>query len=185
MLKNLISILIIILFFTPHQGKTYPNVSGTCFVDKDFISISGMTSRPRNYNNGLFTVVTSSGYYIPNQPIEITIDSTYTEKEFAGILFTVVTQSDLNVGTFDSTPGVIQQCSGAVTVTHSGSFGNPTSYTLFWVPPENNVGRVFVEGYILKGKRGQTGSQEFFRFVKEDANPVSLLPRDVFTSGYE
>ncbi len=175
------------MVFTPHQGKAYGNGSGTCIVDKDFISIFAMTSRPRNYNNGQFTVVTSSGYYVPNQPIEITIDSTYTEKEFAGILFTVVTQTDLNVGTFDSTPGVIQECSGAVavTVTHSGSFGNPTSYTLFWVPPENNVGRVFVEGYILKGKRGQTSSQEFFRFVKEDPNPVSLLPRDVFTSGFE
>jgi hypothetical protein len=64
-------------------------------------------------------------------------------------------------------------------------FGNVTSYTLFWIPPATNVGPVYVEGYILKGERGITNTQEFYRFVKDDSNPVVIKSRDVFTNGFE
>ncbi len=175
-----ISIILMLILFS-YRANAYGSQAGTCEINANYSSDFGAMGRRLNYFSTGYDINLNSGYYTNNEIIEITISG----PTFTGIVFVVVDENDSNVGTFDSSPGIIQNCSSTVAITHTGSFGNQTSYTLFWIPPENDVGKVYVEGYILKGERGQTGSQEFFRFVKEDTNPVSLLPRDVFASSFE
>ena len=110
---------------------------------------------------------------------------------FIGILFTVVDENGSNVGTFVPENNIVHDCNGAnstnppaAAVTHDSSFGAKTEYTLFWIPPSMNVGKVYVLGYILKDA-ATNSQQEFFRFVRDDNSAISINSRDIFVSSFE
>lgn len=181
MCRILFILTILMQVLISYPANAYASIAGTCEINANYSSDFAVMNRYLNYSSTGYNINLNTQFYTKNEVVEITISG----PTFTGIVFVVVDENDMNVGTFDSSPGIIQNCQSTVAITHTSSFGNHTSYTLFWVPPENNVGQVFVEGYILKGERGQTMSQEFFRFVKEDVNPVSLMPRDVFSNSFE
>jgi hypothetical protein len=187
MIKFFTTAIAILLFLTT-KSLAFSSGSGTCVIDEDYKNITLMTDRFRNFNSGTYQVVPNMPEYTAGQPVELTISG----PEFTGILFTVVDESGNNVGTFDPEANFVNECVGAnpttppaAAVTHLSSFGNLTSYTLFWIPPNSNVGKVYVLGYILKGARFDTGSQEFFRFVRDDDSAISLNAQDVFTNSFE
>ncbi len=172
----------------PQMVLAFGGGSGTCVIDQNFNSITGMDSgmfnRRRNFEAGPYTVTSNFSHYSPNTPVELTIAG----PEYAGILFTVVDEMGNNVGNFDLNTNIVHACQGSMAiVTHSGTsdFGNMTSYTLFWMPPSTNVGRVYVLGYVLKGARGDLPSQEFYRFVRDDNSAISINANDVFSNGFE
>ena len=164
------------------------NGSGTCVVDANYSSITGMNDRFRNNNHGAYIVTPNLSEYLPGQVVELTLAG----PEFTGLMFTVVDANGNNVGTFAPEANFVHECNGAnptnppaAAVTHMSSFGNLTSYTLFWIPPTQNVGTVYVLGYVLKGQRFNTAQQEFFRFVRDDNSAISIQSGIVFSSGFE
>ncbi len=162
--------------------------AGTCVVDANYSSITGMNDRFRNNNHGAYSVTSNLSEYLPGQVVELTLAG----PEFTGLMFTVVDANGNNVGTFAPEANFVHECNGAnptnppaAAVTHLSSFGNLTSYTLFWIPPMQNVGTVYVLGYVLKGQRFNTAQQEFFRFVRDDNSAISIQSGIVFSSGFE
>jgi hypothetical protein len=177
-----------ILLIMTTKILAFSSGSGTCVIDEDYNSITLMTDRFKNFNSGTYQVVSNMPEYISGQPVELTISG----PEFTGILFTVVDESGDNVGTFAPEANFVNECVGAnptnppaAAVTHLSSFGDLTSYTLFWIPPTINVGKVYVLGYILKGARGDINSQEFFRFVRDDNSALSIESSILFSNDFE
>jgi len=184
----MIKVFVFFIFIAIIPQCTFANASGagTCVIDEDYVSITGMNSgmfdRRRNFESGPYSLASNMPLYFANTPVEITIAG----PDFTGILFAVVDEQDTNVGSFDSSTGLIHDCNGSIAlVTHSSSFGDMISYTLFWIPPVENVGKVTVVGYILKGNRGDIGSQEFYRFTKNEASTLSLNSNAIFNNGFE
>jgi hypothetical protein len=182
------SLVTALLLFLSTKSLAFSSGSGTCVIDADYNSITLMTDRFKNFNSGTYQVVSNMQEYSAGEPVELTISG----PEFTGILFTVVDELGNNVGTFAPEANFVHECEGvnpttppAAAVTHLSSFGNLTSYTLFWIPPTSNVGKVYVLGYILKGARGNQASQEFFRFVRDDSSAISLNAQDVFANSFE
>ena len=166
----------LLLLLSTLNVSAFSSGAGTCEVTADYSTITAMTSRRRNFTNGPYVVTTNSDQYNQGTPIEITLSG----PSFIGIMFTVVDESGQNVGTFATDGNVIHDCAGSSqtnppsqAVTHGTNF-NMTSYTLFWNPPANSVGKVYILGYVLKGTSGNTTTQEFFRFVRDDNSAVSL-----------
>ena len=176
---------LLFLFLTSlNDVLALPSTSGTCEFDKDYNQFgNSMEERRRNRNSGNYTLTANMLNYTTNFPIEITIEG----PEFTGIIFIVVDDMGNNVGSFDTSVDLIQSCEDTVAVvTHTSNFEYMTSYTLFWLPPAINVGKVHVVGYILKGRRGDTkSSQEFYRFAKNENSSLSLNSVNVFDSGFE
>lgn len=161
-----------------------PSASGTCEFDKDYNQFANaMIERRRNLNSGNYTLTANKLNYSIDLPVEITIAG----PEFTGIIFIVVDDMGNNVGTFDTSVNLIQSCQNSMAiVTHTSAFQYMTSYTLFWIPPVINVGKVHVVGYILKGRRGDIkSSQEFYRFAKNENSSLSLNSANIFDSGFE
>ncbi len=181
--------IIILCFITSTlQVQAFSGGSGTCAIDADYVSITGMSSRFRNSNHGDYTVTSSLSEYMPGQVVELTLAG----PTFTGLIFTVVDENGNNVGTFESEANIVTECTGnntttppAAVVTHLSGFGNLTSYTLFWISPAQNVGKVYVLGYVLKGARGNQAQQEFFRFVRDDDSALSIASVVVFSNGFE
>ena len=166
----------VLLLLVSVNGIAYPSGAGTCLVTADYSSITAMILRRRNLTNGPYVVTTNTSQYNQGTPVGITISG----PSFIGIMFTVVDEFGQNVGTFAADGNVIHDCAGSnqtnppsQAVTHGSNF-NMTSYTLFWNPPANSVGKVYILGYVLKGIRGAPTTQEFFRFVRDDNSAVSL-----------
>jgi hypothetical protein len=184
-------LIITITLLNTLSALALPGGSATCAIDKDYDSLDGaMNSRTKNNNKGAYNV-TSNLLHYGTDVVELTISG---PDAFIGLLFTVVDEAGNNVGTFVPENGVsngsiiVHECNGtfpttprAAVVTHGSSFVQSTSYTLFWIPPQSNVGKVYVLGYLLKGPT----QQEFFRFVRDDDSAISLHSRDVFTSSFE
>ena len=80
----------------------------------------------------------------------------------------------------------VDGCNGnAMSITHTQNLGLTTK-TLFWIPPENLVGSVFIQGYVLSGVSGNSSSQNFYRFVKDDSSALEITQSDVlFLNGFE
>ncbi|MCF6317966.1 MAG: hypothetical protein L3J83_01625 [Proteobacteria bacterium] len=180
---NKIILVFIFILIKPNLLFAWSSGSGTCDIDANYASITAMSSWFRNPNKGSYVVETNSPYYTPNQIVEITLSG----PTFTGILFKVVDENNNAVGTFDTNANSVIMCNGsmAMVLTHNGSFVNSTSYTLFWIAPDNIVGKVYILAYVLKGTRGSTATQEFFRFVRDDDSAVSISPNVVFSNGFE
>ncbi len=181
-------ITICLAFVISTKAFAFGSGSGTCVIDKDYTSVTLMTDRFRNLNSGTYQVTSNMSEYTPGQPVELTVSG----PEYTGLLFTVVNEAGENVGTFMPEANFIHECTGtnpttppAAAVTHLSTFGNLTSYTLFWIPPSSSVGKVYVLGYVLKGARGDRNSQEFFRFVRDDDSAISLESTILFANGFE
>ncbi len=185
MLKKIVTLASFLLF---SQVFAFSGGAGTCVIDANYASITGMTDRFRNLNHGSYTVTSNLLEYIPGQVVELTLSG----PTFTGLMFTVVDASGNNVGTFEPEANFVHECTGAnptnppaAAVTHLSTFGNLTSYTLFWIPPAQDVGTVFVLGYVLKGQRFNTAQQEFFRFVRDDNSALSINSGILFSNGFE
>jgi hypothetical protein len=185
----MLKLLFVVLLLASLNVFSNPSGAGTCVVNFDYASIpeSAMMTRRRNLTNVPYVVTTNANFYSAGNPVEITISG----PDFIGIMFTLVDETGQNVGTFAPDNNIIHDCSGAnptsppsAAVTHASGF-NMTSYTLFWLPPASNAGKVYILGYVLKGSIGNISTQEFFRFVRDDLSAVSLNARDVFTNGFE
>lgn len=185
--KIMLKLLFFVLLLATLNVSAFSSGAGTCVVDQDYVSITAMQDRRKNFNKGSYSVTTNTGYYVKDTPMEITISG----PDFIGIMFTLVDENGQNVGTFAPDNNIIHECTGAnpttppsAAVTHASGF-NMTSYTLFWIPPTTNVGTVYILGYVLKGTLNNSATQEFYRFVRDDNSAVSLYARDVFTNGFE
>lgn len=158
--------------------------AGTCDVVADFSTITAMGSRPRNQNPGSYVMTSSSSVYNSTDFIELTISG----PTFTGVVVSVVDENGIKVGTFDfATETEVRDCDGsAMAATHTTQHGSVNSRTVFWIPPIEPVGPVYVLSYVLSGTRGMTTSQEFYRFVRDDDSALVLTPSDViFASGFE
>jgi hypothetical protein len=182
----MITWLLILLLSFGLSSKLYAfgNGAGTCNIDANYTSITAMTNRYRNKSKGSYVVTTNSALYAPGQVIEITLSG----PTFTGILFKVVDENGNGIGVFDTNESSTKMCDGSMemALTHKdASFDNLTNYTLFWIAPSNSTGKVYILGYVLKGTRGITGTQEFFRFVRDDDSAISINSRDVFVNSFE
>lgn len=182
-----INLLLVSLFFIVLQAEAYSGGTGNCNINANYSPDFDVMARRLNYNSGDYSLVLNTSFYTFNSAIEITING----PTFTGIVFTVVDGNDNNIGSFVADQAYIRNCtglgsSGSAIVTHisNTNLENMSTYTLYWLPPANYSGELYVEGYILKGVRGGS-NQEFYRFVKEDLNPVSMKARDVFVSSFE
>ncbi len=185
MLKKIVTLAVLSLSL---QVYAFSGGSGTCVIDANYASITAMTDRFKNFNHGTYTVTSNVTEYIPGQVVELTLAGPI----FTGLMFTVVDENGINVGTFAPEANFVHECTGAnptsppaAAVTHLSSFGNLTTYTLFWIPPAQSVGTVYVLGYVLKGERFNTAQQEFFRFVRDDNSALSIISGILFSSGFE
>lgn len=185
MLKKIVTLAALSLSL---HTQAFSSGAGTCVVDADYNSITAMADRFKNFNHGSYTVTPNVSEYLPGQVVELTLAG----PEFTGLMFTVVDENGNNVGTFAPEANFVHECTGAnstnppaAAVTHLSSFGNLTSYTLFWIPPTQSVGKVYVLGYVLKGQRFNTAQQEFFRFVRDDNSALSINSGILFSNGFE
>lgn len=167
--------------FFPISVMAYGHMAGTCDIDQDFSSIYAMQDRVRNQNHGSYSVTSNMDTYISGQPVELTISG----PDFTGIVFAVVDGNGNRVGTFDTNSGVVTDCLSTFAISHTASFGSVSSYRLFWIPPISNVGEVYVLGYVLSGSRGNSSSQQFYRFVRDDNSAISLNSEIIFGNSFE
>ena len=102
-------------------------------------------------------------------------------------MVSVVDGGGTKVGTFDFNGETqVQNCGGnAMAATHTSTHGNVTSRSLFWIPPAEPVGPVYILAYVLSGQRGDQANQEFYRFVRDDDSAVTLLSDVVFAAGFD
>ena len=170
-----------ILLFIEPTAHGFAGGAGTCEVTANFSTITSMNSRTRNENPGNYTVTSNMETYTPGQSLDLTLAG----PTFTGVMFSVVDGSGTAVGTF-GTDAQVRGCNGTgMSVTHTSGFGSVMSKTLTWTAPATDVGPVYVLGYVLSGTRGNTASQEFFRFVRDDDSALEILPPDIFTDGFE
>ena len=169
------------LLINTHLSYGFSSGAPICEVFADFDNITGMTNRLRNSNPGDYTVTSNVSEYNVFEHVELTISG----PTFIGLMFTVVDSNGNNVGMF-SPDSQVDNCNGnAMSITHSQSLGLITK-TLFWIPPENLVGNVYIEGYVLSGVSGNIPSQSFYRFVRDDLSALELTESDVlFLNGFD
>ncbi|WP_223789540.1 Reeler domain-containing protein [Marinicella meishanensis] len=171
MKKILISVLSILLMTSAHG---LPTGAPVCDVFADYSNVTGMTNRTRNPNSGTYQLTANVTAYNPFEHVEITI----TGDSFLGLMFTVVDEQGNKVGTF-SPDTQVRDCDGqAMSITHSDRLGL-TSKTLFWIPPSDYVGTVYVLGYVLEGAAGTGAAQNFYRFVRDDNSALAIPESDV------
>jgi len=169
------------LFIYSQISIGLPSGSPICNVFADYSNITAMTDRDRNFNSGEYSLTSNVSEYNVFEHVELTISG----PTFIGLMFTVVDSNGQNVGQF-SPDSQVDGCNGnAMSITHNQDFGS-NSKTLFWIPPDNLVGDVFVEGYVLSGMLNDRDSQSFYRFVRDDQSALELTESDVlFSNGFE
>ena len=173
------------LFFSAQSLQASPGGAPICDVEADYSN--NFMNRPKNQNGGDFVLSANTDFYIYPGHVEIEIDG----PAFTGIVMEVENTAGAKMGTFDFMEETgIQDCDGgAMSATHTFSHGSPTTRTLFWVPPEGVFEDMYVQAYVLKGVRGQTDDQEFYRFARLDTNTndnALVLKSDVvFKDGLE
>ncbi len=165
--------------------------SGTCDVVADFSTITGMNSRTRNLNTGGYELSANSMTYNPFEHVEITLTATGTgnQGQYTGIVISVVDEAGNKVGTFNfDEETAVRDCDGSamMAATHTSSHGSVNSRTLFWIPPSELVGDVYVLAYVLSGVRGDSSTQQFYRLVRGDGAVTLIESADIiFLSGFE
>ncbi|MFC3193774.1 Reeler domain-containing protein [Marinicella sediminis] len=157
--------------------------AGTCDVVADFSTITAMGSRNRNQHTGPFTLVADTAFYNSTDFVEITLSGA----PFTGIVISVVDENGSKVGTFDfNSETQVQECDGnAMAVTHTSTHGSVSNRSMFWIPPAEPVGTVYVLAYVLSGQRGDQGSQQFYRFVRDDLSAVVIQSEVIFAAGFD
>lgn len=186
---KLIFVLSVLLF--TDQVMAFGSGAGTCDVVDDFSTITSMFSRTRNENTGGYELSSNVMSYNPFQHVELTLTATGPgdQSQYTGIVVSVVDEKGEKVGTFNfDDENEIMDCGGSamMAATHTSSHGSVSSRTLFWVPPSELVGDVYVLAYVLSGQRGNQSSQEFYRLVRNDGALTLAENNDViFLSGFE
>ena len=188
-MQNLVVFMVFLVFSS--SVLAFGSGAGTCDVVSDFSTITGMQSRVRNQSTGGYELSSNINSYNPFQHVEITLTATGLDDQskFTGIVISVVDEQGAKVGTFnfdDETQ--IRDCGGSamMAATHTSSHGNVNARTLFWVPPNELVGNVYVLAYVLSGERGNISSQEFYRLVRDDGAITLLADNDViFINGFD
>ncbi len=178
-MKNLI--LVWVLLLLPKTILALPTGAPVCDVLADFSNITGMTTRTRNFNSGTYQLTANVSEYNTFEHVEITIAG----DSFLGLMFTVVDEQGNKVGTFSPDTQVRGCDNQAMSVTHADRLGLTTK-VLFWIPPAEPVGPVYVLGYVLEGTTGTGAAQNFYRFVREDNSALALQQSDViFRNSFE
>lgn len=155
-------------------AQALPSGAPVCDVFADYANVTGMLNRTRNDSPGSYLLTANVSEYNPFEHVEITIAG----DSFLGLMFTVVDEQGNKVGTF-SPDTQVRDCDGqAMSITHSSQLGL-TSKTLFWIPPSEYVGTVYVLGYVLEGASGTGSAQNFYRFVRDDNSALSITESDV------
>jgi hypothetical protein len=172
---------IFLLLFIPIQIMALPTGAPICDVVADYSNITGMQNRTRNPNSGTYQLTANVSEYTTFEHVEITVSG----ESFLGLMFTVVDSLGNKVGSFSPDTQVRDCGNGAMSITHSDRLGL-TEKTLFWIPPSESVGPVYVLGYVLEGTQGDGNNQNFYRFVREDGTALELLQSDVlFRNGFD
>ncbi len=180
-MRYLISIILITLSYSS-DVQAFSSGAGTCFVVADYSNITAMQNRVRNPNSGSYTITSNSPNYSSSQPIELTISGPV----FTGIMVQLVDENGVSVGSFDTNDSQVVDCQGsALSVTHSTAHGNVMTRSVFWIPPAESVGTVYVQAYILSGTRGNQRSQQFYRFVRDDDSAISIQAQEVEESDFQ
>ncbi len=174
-------LLLLALFGAVESAQALPSGAPVCDVFANFSNITGMQNRTRNQNPGTYQLTANVSEYNTFEHVEITIAG----DSFLGLMFTVVDDQGNKVGSF-SPDTQVGNCDGnAMSVTHSERLGL-TSKTLFWIPPAEPVGSVYILGYVLEGAAGTGSAQNFYRFVRDDGSALELTQSDViFLSTFE
>jgi len=186
---KLLCVIAVMLF--KDAAWAFPSGAGTCDVVDDFSTITSMFSRTRNQNPGGYELSSDVMTYNPFEHVELTLTATGPgdQAQFTGIVVSVVDENGDKVGTFDfNTETAVRDCDGSamMAATHTSSHGSVNSRTLFWVPPSETVGDVYVLAYVLSGERGNQSSQEFYRLVRNDGAITIEEDLDViYLSGFE
>ena len=162
-----------LVVLTTNNVYAFSTGSGTCDVVADFSTITAMGLRTRNENPGDYQLSSNVSEYNVFEHVEITMTANGSgdQSTFTGIVISVVDGIGNKVGTFnfdDETE--VRECGGSamMAATHTITHGNTNSRTLFWIPPSEPVGDVFVLAYVLSGVRGDTNTQQFYRMVRGD-----------------
>ncbi len=165
---------LLVAFMVISSVQALPTGAPVCDVFADYSNVTGMQNRTRNLNSGTYQLTANVNQYNPFEHVEITISG----ESFLGLMFTVVDEQGNKVGTF-SPDTQVRDCDGqAMSITHSSQLGL-TSKTLFWIPPSDYVGTVYVLGYVLEGATGTGSAQNFYRFVRDDNSALILTESDV------
>ncbi|MGJ8662943.1 MAG: reeler domain-containing protein [Marinicella sp.] len=166
--------------------------AGTCDVVADYSTITAMGSRFKNPNHGDYELTANVDTYNTTEHVEITLTAggSGDQSTFTGLVVSVVDDVGNQVGTFNFDEEIgIHECGGSamMAATHNGSHGDVMSRTLFWVPPSELVGDVYVLAYVLSGVRGSIPTQQFYRFVREDGSALMIEEQEdlIFYSGFE
>lgn len=172
-MRNLMVLILSFLIYSD-TVSAFAGGAGTCDVVADYSTITAMGSRTRNPNPGSYTMTSNTPFYNSTDPVEITING----PTFTGIMMEVVDENGNKVGSFDTNESQVRDCAGAaMALTHTNQHGNVMQRTVFWVPPAEPVGNVYVLAYVLSGTRGNIPSQEFFRFVRDDDSALKIEPQ--------
>ncbi len=172
-MRYLISFVLLVVAYSG-TVSAFAGGAGTCDVVADYSTITAMGGRTRNPNSGTYTMTSNTSFYNSTDPVEITING----PTFTGIMMEVVDENGNKVGSFDTNDNQVRDCAGgAMALTHTNQHGNVMERTVFWVPPAEPVGNVYVLAYVLSGTRGNIPSQEFFRFVRDDDSALSIEPQ--------
>ena len=178
-MKRLLSLVLLVLSVPTIQAL--PTGAPICEVLADYSNITGMQNRTRNPNSGTYQLSSEVSEYNTFEHVEITISG----DSFLGLMFTVVDEMGNQVGEFSPDTQVRDCGNKAMSITHSSQLGL-TSKTLFWIPPSEGVGTVYVLGYVLEGTQGDGNNQNFYRFVREDSSALELPQSEViYRNGFE
>lgn len=178
-MKCLVFFILFVLF--SQSVFSFPSGSPVCDVLIDYSNITGMTNRTRNPNSGDFILSADKTKYNTFEHLEITIKG----ENILGLMFTVVDSNGNKVGQFSPDTQVRGCDNQAMAITHTKQI-NSGSATLFWIPPSKQVGDIFILGYVLEGQSGNSASQQFYRFVREDGSALKLTPSEViYKNGFE
>ncbi|GJM06047.1 MAG: hypothetical protein DHS20C09_20430 [marine bacterium B5-7] len=186
-------LLIVALLFSGFSDSAFGfgSGAGTCDVVADYSTITSMFSRPRNSSPGDYELSSNVPSYNSFEHVEITMTANgiNDQSTFTGIVVSVVDENGAKVGTFNfDDDTTIRECGGSalMAATHTSTHGAQMSRTLFWIPPAEPVGDVYVLAYVLSGVRGNTSTQQFFRFVRDDDSALLIEQSDViFLTGFE
>lgn len=189
MIKKILMGLIVIM--TSNNAFAFGSGAGTCDVVADFSTITAMGFRTRNQTPGDYALSSNVSEYNAFEHVEITMTANGTgdQSTFTGIVISVVDDAGNQVGTFNfDDENEVRECGGSamMAATHTSEHGSTNSRTLFWIPPNDSVGDVFVLAYVLSGVRGNTSTQQFYRMVKDDG-AITITESDdvIFLNSFE
>jgi len=182
---------IVLILINTNNAHAFGTGAGTCDVVADFSTITAMGTRTRNQTPGDYQLSSDSSDYNVFEHVEITMTANGSgdQSTFTGIVVSVVDEMGNKVGTFnfdDETE--VRNCDGSamMAATHTASHGSTNSRTLFWVPPSELVGNVYVLAYVLSGVRNNQSTQQFYRMVRGDGAITLTESNDpIFINSFE